>query len=279
MSLPLRLLLGLLTSLVVALAAHRAHSLSRSGVLGAVLTGTLILGLGGWSWGLALIAFFVSSSLLTRWRKERKAALEGLAAKGGQRDLGQALANGGLAALLAVLAVLLPHPSWAAAFAGALAAATADTWATEVGTLSPTPPRRITTGEVVLPGTSGGITLLGTLAASAGALFLGAAFFALWAAECRWLGGPCPPSAAARWTIVPLALAGGLAGNLVDSLLGATVQGVYRCPRCGKETERRSHCGGPTVPLRGQAWLTNDGVNFLATLVGAAVAGALTIVG
>ena len=279
MTFPLRLLLGLLLSLLVALAAQRAHSLSRSGVLGAVLTGTLILGLGGWAWGLALIAFFVSSSLLTRWRKERKAALEGLSATGGQRDLGQALANGGLAALLALLAVLLPHPSWAAAFAGALAAATADTWATEVGTLSAIPPRRITTGEHVPPGTSGGVTRLGMLAAAGGALFLGATFYLLSITECRWLGWPCAPSASTSWTIIPLALAGGLAGNLVDSLLGATWQGVYRCPRCGRETERRTHYGGPTVPLRGWAWLTNDGVNFLATVVGAAVAGGLTLLG
>ncbi len=277
MAVPARTLLGLLFSLLVAMAAYRAHSLSSSGVLGAVLTGTITLGLGGWSWGLALIAFFVSSSLLTRWRRERKAALEGLSAKGGQRDLGQALANGGLAALLAALAALWPHPAWAAAFAGALAAATADTWATEVGTLSPSPPRRITTGRPVPPGTSGGVTLLGLLAAAAGALFLGASFYLLALLECRWLNWPCAPSAA-RWTTVPLALAGGLAGSLADSLLGDTWQGVYHCPRCGRQTERRAHCGGPTMPLRGRPWLTNDGVNFLATLIGAAVAGGLTFV-
>jgi len=276
MTLPLRLLLGTFLSLGVAIAAYRGGSLSRSGAAGAVLTGTLILGFGGWAWGLALIAFFVSASLLTRWRRERKAALETLAAKGGQRDLLQALANGGLAALLAVLAALFPHPAWAAAFAGALAAATADTWATEVGTLSPTPPRRITTGEVVPPGTSGGVTGWGTLAAVGGALFLGATFYLLHALECRGLSWTCPPSAAGRWTLLPLALAGGLAGSVADSLLGATWQGIYRCPQCGKETERRAHCGGPTMLLRGRPWLTNDAVNFLATLVGAAVAGALT---
>jgi len=279
MTVPIRLLLGAVLSLGVALAAYRVGSLSRSGVAGAFLTGTLILGLGGWAWGLALIAFFVSSSLLTRWRKERKAALEGLAAKGGRRDIGQALANGGLAALIAVLSALWPHPAWAAAFAGALAAATADTWATEIGTLSPAPPRRITTGERVPPGTSGGVTLGGMLAAGGGALFLGAIFYLLHLVECRWLGWPGLPSAAGRWTILPLALAGGLAGSLADSLLGATWQGLYRCPRCGQETERRAHCGGPTVPLRGRPWLTNDVVNLLATLVGAAVAGGGALLG
>jgi uncharacterized protein (TIGR00297 family) len=278
MSLPLRLILGFFLSLGVAGLAYRRRSLSRSGVLGALLTGTLTLGFGGWAWGLALIAFFVSSSLLTRWHRKRKAALEETFSKGGQRDLGQTLANGGLGAALAVLSVLGPHPDWAAAFVGALAAATADTWATEVGVLSPRPPRLITTGRPVAAGTSGGVSRWGTLAAAGGATFLGGVFYLFALAEwgIGWRGGArdTPPG----WIVIPLALAGGLAGSLVDSLLGATLQGIYRCPRCGRETERRWHCGGATAPIRGWPWLTNDGVNFLATLVGAGVAGGLYLV-
>jgi hypothetical protein len=72
------------------------------------------------------------------------------------------------------------------------------------------------------------------------------------------------------------ATAGGLAGSLFDSLLGATVQTIYYCDGCGKETERRVHrCGQATRRLRGWPWLDNDGVNFVASLVGAAVAGLL----
>lgn len=271
MSLMLRLTCAFALSLAVALLAYRLRSLSPSGVAGAVITGTLTLGCGGWAWGLALVAFFVSSSLLSHWRAGRKAALAGVFAKGGRRDLFQALANGGLAALLALLSLLWPHPAWAAAFAGALAAATADTWATEVGVLSPSPPCLLTTGRPVAPGTSGGVTPLGSLAGAAGALFLGTAFYLLGLAE-RVLGWPTPAGAIPA-TVIPLALAGGLLGSLADSLLGAALQGIYRCPRCGQETERRAHCGGATVLLRGRPWLNNDGVNFLATLVGAVVAG------
>ncbi len=274
MSLPVRTALGFAFSLLVAVFAYRQRSLSRSGVAGAVITGTLTLGLGGWAWGLALIAFFISSSLLTRWRRERKAALEGVFAKGGRRDLGQALANGGLAALLAVLSSLFPHPAWAAAFAGALAAATADTWATEVGVLNPTPPRLITTGQVVPPGTSGGVSRRGLLAAAAGALFLSASFFLLRLAECDSHITECQAPGA---TIILLGWIGGLAGSLFDSLLGATVQAIYRCPVCGQETERREHHGRATVLARGWAWLDNDWVNFLATVVGAGVAGILAL--
>jgi uncharacterized protein (TIGR00297 family) len=260
----LRLACGILLSLGIAVPAGLLGSLSLDGVLGAILVGTLTLGLGGWPWGLALVAFFISSSLLTRWRREGKLPLADLQAKGGRRDLGQVLANGGLGALLAVLSALFPHPLWPAAFVGALAAATADTWATEVGALSPHPPRLLTTGRPVAVGTSGGVTLWGLGAAFGGALFLGVTFFLA--------GGGL------FWEAVPLALLGGLAGSTADSLLGATLQGLYRCVSCGKETERREHCGRPTVPVRGLPWLTNDGVNFLATLVGALLSGGLGLV-
>ncbi len=264
-----RLLGGVLLSLGIAWPAYRREALSRSGVLGALLTGTLTVGFGGWAWGGGLIAFFLSSSLLTRWRKGSKALLQPRFAKGGRRDLLQALANGGVGSLLAVMAFFLPHPAWAVAFAGALAAATADTWATEVGVLSPAPPRLITTGRQVPPGTSGGLTLQGTLAGAAGGAFLGGVFYLGTLVE-GTLKGASPEAPA--W-VIPLALLGGLAGMFLDSLLGATLQGVYRCPRCGLETERRRHCAGPTDLLRGRVWLTNDGVNLLATLLGALLAG------
>jgi uncharacterized membrane protein len=64
-----------------------------------------------------------------------------------------------------------------------------------------------------------------------------------------------------------------MAGSLFDSLLGATVQAIYWCDRCEKETERKQHrCGAPTRRIRGLPWLGNDGVNFLASVVGATVA-------
>ena len=162
-----RTLLGFLFSSGVALLAYRRRSLTRSGVTGAIITGTTTVSFGGWSWGLSLIFFFVSSSLLSHFRERDKAALaEDKFSKGSERDILQVAANGGVATLLALGYGLSPSSTLQhtceAGYIGAFATATADTWATELGTLSTTPPRLITTGKRIAPGTSGGITLLGT---------------------------------------------------------------------------------------------------------------------
>ena len=262
------LLGGVALSLVVGVLGYRRGALSGSGVVGALITGTLIFGLGGWEWGVLLLAFFVSSSALSFYRARDKRKLAEKFAKGHRRDLGQALANGGLAALLAVLSKLLPvggggwEGAWFFACAGAMAAVNADTWATELGVLSPNPPRLITTGRRVEVGASGGVTRLGTGASLGGALLIGL------------LGGLILRQG---WTVAGALLlaatVGGLAGSLFDSLLGATVQAIYRCDACGKETERKMHgCGTQTRLLRGWRWLDNDLVNFTASAVGALVA-------
>lgn len=263
-----RLLFGLLFSGAIGLVAERRGSLTRSGAAGAVITGTTIFGFGGLAWGLTLIYFFVSSTLLSRFKEREKSAVAAdKFSKGSRRDLGQALANAGVASAAALCFGLRrrsPGPaSLLAAFVGALATANADTWATEVGTLSKTPPRLITSGQPVAPGTSGGMTLLGTGAALAGAASVGLVAETLGAGRETMLRGRLPL----------LGLVGGMAGMLTDSALGATAQGMYWCPRCQQETERRVHsCGQETQHLRGVRWLDNDGVNFASTAAGAAVA-------
>jgi uncharacterized protein (TIGR00297 family) len=263
-----RLLFGLLFSGAIGLLAERRGSLTRSGAAGAVLTGTSIFGFGGLAWGLTLIYFFVSSTLLSHFREREKAAVAAdKFSKGARRDIWQALANAGVAMGAAIgygLGRHSPGPAnLLAGFVGAMATANADTWATEVGTLSAEEPRRITTGELVAPGTSGGVTLLGTGAALAGAATVGLVAEALGAARETPLRGRLPV----------IAVLSGATGALADSVLGATVQAMYWCPRCQKETERRVHgCGEATQPLRGLPWLENDAVNFASTAAGALVA-------
>jgi uncharacterized protein (TIGR00297 family) len=265
--------LGMAFSVLIAWAGYRRESLSCSGVAGAIIVGSFTFGLGGWTWGLLLIAFFVSSSLLSHYRKDDKQRLAEKFAKTSQRDLGQVLANGGWGAILAIAYFRQPYPVLFAAFVGAMAAVNADTWATELGVLSPTLPRLLTTGQRVPAGTSGGVTFLGTMAALGGGLLIGLAALVLGRVEAMWGNGPLPGGY--LW-LVPIGLLAGLAGSTFDSLLGATVQGTYYCPRCQKETEARMHrCGQPTRHLRGWRWLNNDLVNFASSIVGSLMAGFL----
>lgn len=262
----LPLLIGLLLSAVIGGAGYARRSLSRSGVFGAVLVGTLVFSLGGLPWGALLVLFFVSSSALSHFKEARKAAVAEKFSKGSQRDLAQALANGGVGALAAVGNTFWPHPVWWLGFVGAMATVNADTWATELGVLSPSRPRLITTGRPVEPGTSGGLTATGTLAAFAGAGLIGLAGAAFDLAAGR-------PVGQAAWLLVVAAVAG-LLGSLFDSWLGAAVQAIYYCDACGKETERHPlhTCGAPTRHLRGWVWLNNDWVNFISSAGGAGVA-------
>lgn len=258
----LTLLTGLLLGALIGTLAWRAGALSASGAWAAALTGGLIFGAGGLPWAVLLLAFFISSSALSRVFASRKVELKEKFSKGSRRDWAQVLANGGLGALLALAHAALPGETWPwVAFSGAMAAVNADTWATEMGVLSTRMPRLITNGKPVERGASGGVTLLGSLAA-----LVGAASIALLAALFTPGGS---------WVVLTAAiLLGGLAGAAIDSLLGATLQGIYYCPDCCKETERhpRHTCGAHTRPVRGWRWLNNDLVNFACSLGGAVMA-------
>jgi len=259
-----QLLLGLLFALIIAFLAHRAHSLSRSGAYAAVLVGTLIFGLGGWQWAIVLLTFFISSSALTRSFRKRKLALSEKFEKGGQRDAAQVLANGAVASLFAGLHFFFPAASWPwLAFTASMAAVNADTWATELGVLNPVPPRLITNGKAVDRGTSGAISFYGTLSA-----LVGATLVAILAAALN----PYDHASLFTYYFLVITLAG-LAGALFDSLLGATVQAIYRCSQCDKETERHPvhTCGTETAQIRGWKWLNNDMVNLACALAGAAI--------
>ena len=157
------LLYALLISGLIVLLARWRRALSRSGMVGALLVGTLTFGLGGWRWGILLGVFFVSSSLLSHFKEAEKKAVSEKFDKGHERDFAQALANGGVGALVAVAATLWPWGGWLPFFVGVMATVNADTWATELGTLSRRPPRLISSGRIVEPGTSGGVSSFGTL--------------------------------------------------------------------------------------------------------------------
>jgi uncharacterized protein (TIGR00297 family) len=248
------LVLSAVLALAVSMAAWRIRALTVSGAIAAALVGFLVLGFGGGAGAAALLLFFVSSSALSRWGKKRKQSLD--YEKGGERDAAQVLANGGVAAIMALLMVFFPRSPWLpAALLGALASANADTWATEIGSLASHPPRLITTFRPAPTGSSGAISGPGTLASLGGAslIALTALFY-----DFGFHG-------------IAAVVIGGVAGSFFDSLMGATLQVQYRCVHCHKITERHIHHESQTQWERGIPWMNNDAVNFLATLCGALV--------
>jgi uncharacterized protein (TIGR00297 family) len=264
----MQLFTGCLLSATISALAWRAGFLNLSGAFAAAVVGGLVFGLGGFPWAVLLLVFFVSSSALSRVFRKRKASLIEKYSKGSRRDWEQVLANGGFGTLLVVANALMGEPLWAfVAFAGAMAAVNADTWATELGVLSTKPPRLITTGQVVDKGTSGAISGAGNLAVLGGAGLIGIA-----------AGLVSPENSFSA--LVVIILLGGAAGALFDSLLGASLQAIFFCHTCQKQTERhpRHTCQSQTEHLHGWYWMNNEMVNFACSVVGAGVAAGLWLV-
>lgn len=249
-----RTLIGFFSAGLVSILAVRVKALAASGALAATLVGTVAVG-AGWDFAAVLLGFFVSATVVSRYRSnEKDDRLASIVAKGNARDAYQVFANGFVFAACAFWMILAPGELPIFAAVGALAGACADTWATEIGSLSRKTPRSILTGGPVPAGTSGGITLLGAMAAAAGAVSV--ALIALAVGM---------PSA-----LFVAVLVGGVAGAAADSVLGAALQSRRWCPSCKEHTERKTHtCGTATTPVSGLRWMDNDAVNFACTLIAA----------
>lgn len=252
----------------IAVNAWGLRALSADGAAAATVLGAVIVGAGGWWAGFLLIAFFVTSSVLSRVGRDGTTVAS---ARGSRRDAVQVAANGGIAAACAIGALVGAQTWWLLALAGSLAAANADTWGTEIGRRSAALPRLVTTGRRVATGTSGAISALGTSGALAGGALIAAA--AAIGAQAGWFA---IDQGLAAWQVATAVGVAGLGGSIVDSFLGATVQAQRWCPRCAEPTERAVHgCGSPTRHHRGMSWITNDGVNLAGIATGALLAASI----
>jgi uncharacterized protein (TIGR00297 family) len=251
-----RLLVGGTLAGVAAGRASRRGQLTLGGEYAAFVVGTLAV-IGGIGWGASLAVFFYSSIALSRWRAgDKRRRSRSVLPEVQHRSGWQVLANGGAFAIAAPVWIVTGW--WQAGLFGfgALAAATADTWATEVGMALKAAPRSLVTGRPVPPGTSGGVSAFGTAAAVAGAFVI---------ALCAVVSLDVPFDLPRLEAVI----LGGLAGAMADSLIGATVQSRRWCDECREWTERRVHtCGYRSHHRAGWAWMNNDVVNAVATVVG-----------
>lgn len=234
----------------------RLRWLDRSAAVGAALLTTLVVALGGWTWFLPLAAFFVTGSILTKLSFDDPESQE-------PRRLSQVAANGFVPLLpLALLAgSVVGRPVAIAAVIGALAAAAGDTWASEIGRRANRPPVSLRLGRRVASGTSGAVSLLGSAASLAGGALIGAV---------GWLAFGSP-------ALVAVGALAGLAGSTLDSVLGAWLQGEFRCCVCDERVETFEHCATPAEPVRGLSWMRNDAVNLIANLSGMVCGPALAV--
>ena len=241
--------------------AFALRFLSPSGVLAAGLLAFAVVGLGGWDWALPGFAFFILSSVLSKIGRKRK--LTGVQQeKGSRRDAGQVYANGGVAGALLLWHVFDPQPWQYWGFVGAFAAAAADTWSSEIGTYFRSPTRSVWTWRRVEPGMSGGVSLPGTLGGLAGAATVFAPIPLVGAARLETLG----------WApALLIVVTGGLMASLVDSVLGATAQAIYREADSRALTECPTGHGRANPLVRGWRWMNNDRVNWACTVAGAAL--------
>ena len=254
----IQLFIGFILAGFVALLSFRQHFLDPGGAAGTFVIGVIIFGVGGLEWAIPILVFFISSSLLSKLWQNRKKTFNLLYEKSSTRDIGQVLANGAIACLTVFLFYGSGKEYWFVVFLGSVAAVTADTWATEIGSLSKSLPRLITTLKPVDSGTSGAVSLLGTTASIVGGIFIAVIGLGL---SGSFYYDP--------FLLISLISIAALLGSSIDSLFGATLQAQYQCDLCKKMTERSTHCNGkPTTHSRGLKWLTNDIVNFICAFAG-----------
>lgn len=205
------LILGLIT------ASLRANILDKQGIVAAAILGFFVGCLGHWTWLLLLLCFLLSSHIATKWRFEEKTERGLNESSDGHRGWINVAANGGMPALVALLTFLLED--WESGlwmFAAAVAVATSDTWASEIGCLDDRV-RMITTLKPCEAGVNGGFSPNGQLAAAAGGLLIGVS--ALVASLVMFSA-----SISDRFMLAAIVAGLGFLGCQIDSVLGAVLE-------------------------------------------------------
>jgi len=262
-------LVGGLFALFLSIFSIKVKFLDNSGATATFLLGTTIFGIGGIQWTVPLLTFYLLSSVLSKLGRKRKARFDLVFEKGSQRDAGQVYANGGIAWIIMIIYSVTQDPAFFFAYLGTLAAVQSDTWATEIGTMWPNPKARlITTMQEVPVGTSGGVSIPGTLGAFGGALLICASAIVM---QVGWV---FEYGVVASFLLIGFS---GLLASLVDSFFGATVQAQYYDPIREKVTERTHSMAADGILvenrlIKGHHLVNNDLVNTLCALSGSALA-------
>ena len=226
---------ALLLNTVLIAVAQRIPLLTPAGWVHAGALGTILWGCLGWRGWVAVVAYLVLGSLVTRLGLREKQE-RGLAeARGGRRGPENVWGSAATGACLSLLigAGVEPRSLLLVGFSASFAARLADTFGSETGKRWGRRPVLITTLRSVPPGTEGAISLAGTLASAAGSVLM---TLVMWQLQLL-------PSISVSLVVMLI----GLLATLAESLLGALAQDRFR-------------------------WLSNELVNALQTLLAAVMA-------
>lgn len=270
---------------LIGLTALYLNVLTKDGFLAGLLIGVPILIFGGFDNFLLLLVFLIIGSILSRIGKNIKNMYNPVGERVGTRAWPNVVANGFWPMMSSVLIYFSQDSfvkiAWELFFIGSLASMVADTSATEIGMLSREKPRIITEpNNAVDPGVSGGITILGTVASICVTLIFGllayliSGFNPLTKLTLIGFSPLIYLRGSETWILLIIVLSGVL-GNVLDSVLGATVQVKYRCLSCGKYVENPVHCGVEAEYIEGIRFIDNHMVNFISSFAGGVIAVAL----
>jgi uncharacterized protein (TIGR00297 family) len=247
-------------ALGISFAAYKLRMLSLSGMIAAAIVGGIIFAFGGMGASVLLVFFFLSGSLLSRLNHPLTPSLK---RRGDRRNWKQVLCNGGIPAFALLTIALRPdlREEFSLIFLGALATATADTWATEIGTRFGKKFYNIFTFAPTKKGLSGGVSVIGLLAS-----FFGAHIIAH-LSQIRFSDSD-PLCGLVLVKVLPLITIAGFIGALLDSIMGATLQAKYKLPD-DSITEIRSE---GAILHSGFSFIGNNATNLIATLWGGVIA-------
>ena len=246
---------------VVAILAYVARSLDAGGALCAFVMGVTVLWTTRFAGFLLFMLFFISCNIVGKISKRLRAkdrSSEIREKKGSRRDIMQVVANGLMATLAALLWFFTSKTAALVMFGAAVAEATSDTFAGEVGKLSKKSPVSILTMRQVPKGMSGGVTALGMVGAALSAFVIALFWYVSFSGVSFY-------EAALVWVL-------GFAGAVIDSYLGAGVQALYYDPETGEFTEKEERDGRRLELSRGIRWIDNDMVNLMSNTFSAVFA-------
>eukprot|EP00571_Detonula_confervacea_P005386 CAMPEP_0172316782 /NCGR_PEP_ID=MMETSP1058-20130122/29475_1 /TAXON_ID=83371 /ORGANISM="Detonula confervacea, Strain CCMP 353" /LENGTH=321 /DNA_ID=CAMNT_0013031191 /DNA_START=441 /DNA_END=1403 /DNA_ORIENTATION=- len=299
-----RTVLGVLLARRISNSGLKKQSLNKSGALSAFIVASLSLAT-SWRNGITLLAFYWTSSKLTRVGTKIKGKLEEGVTEGGERGASQVFAcsligvicacirrifvgRDGPLVLLGATGAMSPSLSilgdqLTLAYVAFFACCAGDTWASELGVLSKSLPRLIIKPwKKVPPGTNGGVSLVGLGASAAGGMLMGL-LHGLFvpggiASLLPFMSSSMLPAISSSQfgrevlVLTFVGFMGGLGGSLLDSVLGATVQATFY-DEATKKIAKRS--GPNTRKVGGFGFLSNEMVNVVSTAASALVAALL----